>query len=209
MDALLAGRNLIHVGGELIQFLDAQRIGPALYRLSGLLRGRRGTEDRIGGHAVGAEIVVIDRDTMVVLEVPNGANGLRILANGVADTTPVEAAVAVTARAVRPLSPVHLKAQKDRDGSVRLSWIRRSREGWAWPDAVDAPLSEEQERYGVTLRPDQGAIETREETAAQAILTAARLAAFQATGARQLICEVAQLGKGGASPPARIEIALI
>lgn len=48
MDALLAGRNLMLVGGELIQFAEAQRIGPAQYRLSVLLRGQRGTEDQIG-----------------------------------------------------------------------------------------------------------------------------------------------------------------
>jgi hypothetical protein len=32
-----------------------------------------------------------------------------------------------------------------------MSWVRRSRQGWAWDDGIDTPLGEETERYRLTL----------------------------------------------------------
>lgn len=44
LDAEMSGANISLVGEELIQFGQAEQLGPGLYRLSQLLRGRRGTE---------------------------------------------------------------------------------------------------------------------------------------------------------------------
>ena len=41
---VLDGANLLLVGQEIIQFADAEQLGPSEWRLSKLLRGRRGTE---------------------------------------------------------------------------------------------------------------------------------------------------------------------
>src|SRR3546814_5765375 len=43
-DALLRGANLCLAGDELLQFGRAEQLGARRYRLSHLLRGRRGTE---------------------------------------------------------------------------------------------------------------------------------------------------------------------
>ena len=43
-NALMAGANLALVGDELLQFGRAEQLGPGRFRLSRLLRGRRGTE---------------------------------------------------------------------------------------------------------------------------------------------------------------------
>jgi hypothetical protein len=51
--------------------------------------------------------------------------------------------------ALRPLSPVHLKARRGVDG-ITLSWIRRTRTGGdSW--GVDVPLGEEREVYEVDI----------------------------------------------------------
>jgi hypothetical protein len=52
-DAIMAGANLALIGDELIQFGRAEQLGPGLFRLSHLLRGRRGTEWAAAGHSVG------------------------------------------------------------------------------------------------------------------------------------------------------------
>jgi len=135
-DALLAGRNLMLVGRELIQFGQAARMGPARYRLSHLLRGRRGTEADIDGHEADEPILLLDPSSLISLENAPDTGRIDILASGIGDADPAKAGCEIRARAVRPLSPVHLAAERQADGSIRLRWIRRSREGWSWPDAI-------------------------------------------------------------------------
>ena len=69
---LLNGRNAALVvdadgGAELIQFRDVTPLGNDIYRLSTLLRGRRGTEARLA-HAPGAVIVVLDDEGALFTE---------------------------------------------------------------------------------------------------------------------------------------------
>ncbi|MDE2030328.1 MAG: phage tail protein, partial [Alphaproteobacteria bacterium] len=53
------GTNAALLGGEIIQFQTATLVGPGLYRLSNLLRGRRGTESAINTHNVGEAFVLL------------------------------------------------------------------------------------------------------------------------------------------------------
>ncbi len=80
--------NLALVGDELIQFERAVRIGPALWRLGGLLRGRRGTEWAMAGHMPGERFVLIEQTALVGWDLPSSAIGAaaRIMARGVGDT---------------------------------------------------------------------------------------------------------------------------
>ena len=58
--AIFNGANAALVGDELLQFRNAVEIEAGKYRLSGLLRGRLGTEWAIGGHVAGERFVLID-----------------------------------------------------------------------------------------------------------------------------------------------------
>ena len=51
---------------------------------------------------------------------------------------------------LRPLSPVHLKAQP-REGGLEVSWIRRTRIGGDSWQGLDVPLGEDSEFYQVQL----------------------------------------------------------
>src|SRR3546814_18381740 len=55
---LLAGANRAMIGDELIQFGAAEQLGPALWRLSRLLRGRAGTAIP-AAPGVGAPVVLL------------------------------------------------------------------------------------------------------------------------------------------------------
>jgi hypothetical protein len=186
--ALDAGANLAMCGDELIQFATATQIGATRWRLSTLYRGRRGSEAAIGKQVPGDRFVVVERDTMLALNLPLAALGgtVRILASGIGDVAaPAAAQCAVGGASVLPPAPVALRWQESGDGGGLLGWTRRSRAGWRWIDGVDAPLVEERERYRVTL--DTPAASRSVETDAPLLaLTAADRAGGVAIGVRQI-----------------------
>jgi hypothetical protein len=56
---VLNGKNWAMLGGELIAFCNALLIGPRTYRLSRLLRGRKGTENYVGAHGTNEPFVLV------------------------------------------------------------------------------------------------------------------------------------------------------
>jgi hypothetical protein len=150
-DALVAGANLAVVGEELLQFGIVEPLGACRYRLSRLLRGRRGTEWAADGHMAGEAFILIARDNLVPIEVPAGAN-VQLLAHGAGDfPDPALATRVVGAEMLRPPAPVHFAATENGFGDLAISWTRRSRLGWLWSDGADTPLGEEAERYRLTI----------------------------------------------------------
>jgi hypothetical protein len=151
--ALAGGANLALLGEELIQFGEAEPSGPRRFRLSRLVRGRRGTEWACALHQLGEGFVLIERAALLALDVPVSAIGgeARVAAKGLGDAAPAEAACPILGEAVRPPSPVHLGAAFEPNGDLRLRWVRRSRSGWAWLDGGETPLGEERELYRVRL----------------------------------------------------------
>jgi hypothetical protein len=146
------GANLALTGDELIQFGRAERIGPARWRLSTLLRGRRGTEWAIGAATAGDRFVLLAPGSFVQAALPSGvASGVRVMGAGIGDgDAPPEVAVPVSGASTAPPAPVHFRVRRV-GGDVALSWVRRSRAGWRWVDGVDAPLAEEREAYVVSF----------------------------------------------------------
>lgn len=127
--ALDAGANAALVGSEIIQFGRAESIGANRWKLSHLLRGRRGTEADVATHIEGEPFFLLDPDTLLPLPVPLGTGSVEVIAKGVGDAAGVQARCDDVGRAVRPLSPVHLRWDALADGGIRLHWVRRSREG--------------------------------------------------------------------------------
>ncbi|HEX2764110.1 MAG TPA: phage tail protein [Allosphingosinicella sp.] len=199
--ALAAGDNLAALGDELIQFGVAEPIGPRTFRLSRLLRGRRGTEWATAGHAGGEPFVLIEAESLANVDFPPVAVGAStsIMATGVGDPDGVVASRTLAGDALRPPSPVHLRARRLAGGDVVLSWVRRSRSGWVWLSGSDTPLGEESERYRVAFA--AGDVRREFEAAEPGLLyTAAAQAADGLTG--ELRIEVVQLGTNGPSRPA-------
>lgn len=197
-EALAEGANLAMIGGELIQFASAEPTGSGSFRLSRLLRGRLGTEDRSAGHAAGERFVLIERDSLVPVTVPAFALGASISA--VPSRLGDAFETVVSSASIRPPSPVGLSANSDGSGGLAIGWIRRSRSGWAWLDEVDAPLGEAREAYRVTLSSLAGSIE-RIVFEPSAAFTAADLAPV---GASPWTIGVRQLGDQAASVPATL-----
>lgn len=150
--AVLAGANLALIGDELVQFADIDVLGPRQFRLSRLLRGRRGTETAIGGHEIAERFVLLDPARMVLVDFPLdslGRSGVARPAGG-GDSAVADTAFNIGGNALRPLTPAHLRARCD-GGDIVVTWVRRSRTGYAWIDFVDAPIGEDREAYRVDV----------------------------------------------------------
>jgi hypothetical protein len=151
--AVLAGANLALVGEELIQFANAVPIAPGRFRLSGLLRGRRGSESETGRHAAGDRFVVLDAARLFAFDPPLDAMGrsFQFRASHRSGAVNSFATVVPIGRALQPLAPAHLTLLPRVDGGVAARWVRRSRAGFGWTDGTDAPVAEDSERYRVEL----------------------------------------------------------
>ncbi len=184
--ALDRGVNLALVGDELVQFGQAEPLGGARWRLSGLLRGRRGSEAAAGAQMIGDRFVLLQAEAARTFDLPLSVLGreVRVMASGVGDATPVETRCVMRGASVVPPSPVHLRCFAEADGSATVKWTRRSRAGWRWIDGVDAPLSEEVEAYRVTVTAGGTAREVEMAVPFVAV-TAAERAASASVAVRQ------------------------
>ena len=153
-DALAGGANLALVGSELVQFGAAESLGANRFRLSRLLRGRRGTEWAAGGHGAGERFVLLGAESLAILEAPAGSVGgaASLLAAGIGDLPDAaSASAAIEGASLQPPSPVHLRAEETPGGDLLIQWVRRSRQGWTWLSGSDTPLGEERELYRVEI----------------------------------------------------------
>lgn len=161
--SVLAGANLALLGEELIQFAVATALGPRRFRLSGLLRGRRGSEAAVAGHGVGERFVLLDQASMVALPLPleRLGQGLLLRPAGPGDAGVAAVAMTIGAAAIRPLAPVHLRCRRD-GGQLQFDWIAQSRAGFGWPDLTDVPIGEATLAFRVTLRDLAGPVAAAE-----------------------------------------------
>ena len=158
---VLNGANAALIGDEIVQFTTAELIAPGEYRLSGLLRGRKGTEGAIAGHVPGERFVLLTgggilRPTVEMSEI-GIARAYKAASVGtlVSDATPLE--FTDTGRSLKPYAPVHLKGERQGDDLV-ITWVRRTRLDAPWLDGVDAPLGEASESYEVDILDAAGAV---------------------------------------------------
>lgn len=151
--AVLNWANLAVIGDELVQFQDAELIGENTYRLRRLLRGRKGTEWAVGNHSVGDRFVLISRTVFREMEVSEIglARWYKAVSFGQLIDDAEEHIWTYFATNLRPLSPVHIWAERDEYDNIYINWTRRTRVGGEWRDEVDVPLGEEREEYEVDI----------------------------------------------------------
>ena len=158
--AVLNGANVCVIGDEVIQFQTATLLDTNKYRLSGLLRGRLGTEWAVGSHTAGERFIMLTNALARELMASSSWGISRkfkpvTIGSTLGATTAQDFAYA--ARALKPYSPVHIVGSRSA-GDLTINWKRRTRINGDWRDAVDVPMSEESERYevdimsGVTLK---------------------------------------------------------
>jgi hypothetical protein len=148
-------KNQALLGDEVLNFTGAVLETDGSYTLSGLKRGRRGTEWAAGSHAVRDVFLLldtVDAEQMGLSEVGTDLSFKAVTA-GRTETSAFPIAVApYTGASLKPYAPCHLQAVKDAGtGDWTLSWVRRTRVGGAWTSGTAIPLSEASEAYVVEI----------------------------------------------------------
>ncbi|WP_417691555.1 baseplate multidomain protein megatron [Roseibium sp.] len=142
---------------EILQFATADLVGSQTWQLSGLLRGRRGTEHAMRDPvAAGARVVLLD-GSLTQADVPLSDRGIeRSWSYGPAPAASTDSSFKTRlntfeAVAVKPFVPVHLAGGRSLAGDLAISWIRRARRNGGWQDGTDVPTVEASELYELEI----------------------------------------------------------
>lgn len=182
LTSLLAGLNAAAIGDdgrwEIIQYLNAEAITTPVvgYRLTGLLRGRRGTEWAMGSGLSGDRFVLLDA---AIIRVASNLASIgadrphKAVLSGVSlDDSPIENFTALGV-ALKPFSVVDVEGSRDMSDNLTITWKRRGRIGQEMPSGADIPLSEDTEAYEVDVLNGVTVVRTIAVTAQTASYTAA------------------------------------
>ena len=162
-EAVLNGANLVAIGDgssgnwELMQFQEAELIGPDKYLLRTRLRGQLGSDGLMPAvWPMGSWLVLLDGsavqpDLSPVQRRITHHYHIGPARRGYDDPSYVHLVEAFDGNGLRPYSPVHLNQSGALGGDLSVSWIRRTRiEGDSW-DLAEVPLGEESETYRIRV----------------------------------------------------------
>ena len=158
---VLDGANLLLVGQEILQFANAEQLGASEWRLSKLLRGRRGTEWAMSTHQVGEVVLVLDPAALTrasSLDEVGLARFYRAVSIGSDPSLPAAIAFTNEAASLKPNAPVHLQGSRNGGDDLTITWVRRTRFSGEWRDLVDVPLNEASEAYEVDVLDGTGEV---------------------------------------------------
>lgn len=204
--AVLNGANAAVVGKEIIQFRDAELVGAGTYRLTGLLRGRRGTERATADHAAGEILLLLGAQDLLRIAGRQERVGAESLFRAVTSGLYAEDQSAVSftnsAAGLRPFSVAHPRVRTEANGDRTITWIRRTRLNAGWIDGADVPLGEESEAYEIDILAD-GRLRRRLSASVPALTYPAALRAEDAAGAAALSARIHQISATVGRGPAR------
>lgn len=144
----------------MFQFRTAELIAPLTYLLSDRIRGQVGSDGLIPDvWPAGSEFVLLNSVPQQIDLSRNLRNVVQNYRIGpaqrpVGDPSYRQLERAFEGKGLRPYAPAHLRAQKQPDGTLSVTWIRRTRiDGDGW-ETVEVPLGEETEAYQVRIIKD-------------------------------------------------------
>ncbi len=147
--------NAALMGGELFNFRDATLQTGTTYRLSGLKRGRLGTDHAIAGHGASETFLLLTLNTVFRVTMPNSLlfSALNYKAVTVDLAIAPATVIPFTIAGVwaKPYSGQDMEGARDGSDNLTITWDRRDRRWFdAWDSAV-APMSELVESYEVDI----------------------------------------------------------
>lgn len=153
--------NAALIGNEIVQFRSASMLSAGVYLLSGLLRGRRGTDRVMTGHTVGERFVLLQPTGM--RRIPQGQSDLsvpryfRAVTFGRALSTASTQTATNDGVSMMPFAPVDARANRNTTSTV-ISWNRRTRleSRFLGPLSSSVPLGEATEAYEVEIYATSG-----------------------------------------------------
>ena len=143
------------IGNEIVFARVATLTAANTYTLSGLLRGRFGTEQHISTHVAGERFVRLSTAGTIRPPLEQSDIGISYFYRAVSigrrfDSTTSDS-IASTAVGLRPLSGVNVRGGRQHNDHYHVSWDRRTRIDGGWRSNVDVPLGEAIEAYEVDI----------------------------------------------------------
>lgn len=141
-DELLNGGNIALIGNELIQFMNATLIGPNIFRLSKILRGRFGTEAQIANHISNERFIKFNLGTGAVKRLLKDSSNfnINVYLKGVTYGTLVEDSIAIKLNnksiGLKPYPVCHVQRYRQ-SNDIYINWISRVRGLGLLKDYVD------------------------------------------------------------------------
>lgn len=173
-DSVLNGANMCVIANEVMQFLTATLVATGTYELSGLLRGRFGSEDQVTEHSIGDRFVMLSRDNVTAIPCPSttwfkkwSLKGGSVL-KSVTDASYKTFDFTPQAVFAQPLSPCRTWLERDASKNITIHWTRRTRGNGDMLDFADAPLNEDSEKYEIDVMSSNAATATVKRTIAVA-----------------------------------------
>jgi hypothetical protein len=162
-DGVFSGENALAVQNqdgywEILQFQTATLTGSNTYQLTGLLRGRLGSEEQMRNPVpAGARVVLLDQNVVQTSLTQAQARQSFSWTWGprdkdISDPAYQSATQQFQCVGLMPLSPVHVGFQWDSSGDLTISWMRRDR-ALAAANLLqnDAPMSEQSLSFDVDI----------------------------------------------------------
>ena len=159
-DEVINGANVAIVGNEIIQFRTASLISTGIYDLSGLLRGRRGTEWAMDSHSTSERVVLIEEAALRWIDLQSTDYNTSRLFGAVThgDTIEDVSSRYMTYAGVnqKAFAPVHPGAGRLANGDLYLQWTRSVAIDSHWIDGRDAGNGMADPTYELTVYSDSG-----------------------------------------------------
>lgn len=156
---VLNGVNACVIGEEVLQFMTATQLGGYVnrWRLSNLLRGRRGSEYASLAGTTSMSRFALLNSAVAFLEKSlvdrNIATSFKAVTAGFSLQDTASTSFTWDCQVLKPLSVVEIAGSRDGSNNLTITWMRRSRIGHDVPydEGADPPLGEETERYEVDI----------------------------------------------------------
>jgi hypothetical protein len=156
-DMLTQALNVTVIGDEIVQYATAVDLGNGLWRLSNFLRGLRGTERRIDGHATGERFVRLTSAVQRVITTKGDigqTDSFRSVSVGQDASTAIDFTFTDYGASVKPYSvKVYERFRDKSSGDIRVSWWPRVRLNGQWLSGADVqlPANDTPETYQVDV----------------------------------------------------------
>lgn len=162
LSAMYSGANHfaygVHGRWEIIAARTVADNGDGTFTVSGLLRGRFGTEHNMSLHAIGDTLALLDRSVVRFMGMGVDSINLprlyRAVTHGQAIDSVGNTEFTYAGENLECLSPVEMKASKGTTNDWTISWTRRTRTPVEPFSGINAPLAESSEAYEVEIWSD-------------------------------------------------------
>ncbi len=123
--------NLIKVGEELLQFVNATNNGDGTFTLNTFLRARRGTSFGLSTHNVGDDVILVEKSAMLrmpfsLADIGDYKQFKGVSTNSDAGLAPVKYSM-INAAELRPYAPNDVRGARDGGDNLTITWSRCAR----------------------------------------------------------------------------------